>query len=97
MAGPVQNEAHDVAHGLENVRRQSCGLRPSESEIALPRIQSGCGGHLFHKGGIFAATLHGREEMYRRIHEGSVQFVVVVLIGLAYAQCLYQSFATVTV
>ena len=35
--------------------------------------------------------------MYRRIHEGSVQFVVVVLIGLAYAQCLYQSFAAVTV
>lgn len=35
--------------------------------------------------------------MYRRIHEGSVQFVVVVLIGLAYAQCLYLSFAAVTV
>ncbi len=31
--------------------------------------------------------------MYRRIHEGSAQLVVVVLIGLAYAQCLHQSFA----
>ena len=35
--------------------------------------------------------------MYRRIHEGLVQLVLVVLIGLAYAQCLYQSFAIVTV
>ena len=35
--------------------------------------------------------------MYSRIHEGSAQLVVAVLIGLAYAQCLYQSFATVTV
>ena len=35
--------------------------------------------------------------MYRRIHEGSVQFVVVVLVGLAYAQCLYQSFAIATI
>ncbi len=35
--------------------------------------------------------------MYRRIHEGSVQLVVVVLVGLAYAQCLYQSFAILTV
>ena len=35
--------------------------------------------------------------MYRKIHEGSVQLVVVVLVGLAYAQCLYQSFAIVTV
>lgn len=34
--------------------------------------------------------------MYRKFHEGSVQFVVVVLVGLAYAQCLYQSFAIVT-
>lgn len=35
--------------------------------------------------------------MYRKIQESSVQLVVVVLIGLAYAQCLYLSFATVTV
>ena len=35
--------------------------------------------------------------MYSRIHEGSAQLVVVVLIGLAYAQCILQSFAIVTV
>ncbi len=35
--------------------------------------------------------------MYRRMHEGLVQLVVVALIGLAYAQCLQQSFAIVTV
>lgn len=35
--------------------------------------------------------------MYRRIHEGLVQLVLVALIGLANAQCLYQSFAIVTV
>lgn len=35
--------------------------------------------------------------MYHEIHEGLVQLVLVVLIGLAYAQCLYQSFAIVTV
>ena len=34
--------------------------------------------------------------MYRRIYESSAQFVVVVLIGLAYAQCI-QSFAIMTV
>ena len=35
--------------------------------------------------------------MYRRIHEGSVQLVVVVLIGLAYAHCIQQSFAIIAV
>ncbi len=35
--------------------------------------------------------------MYRKIHEGLIQLVLVALIGLAYAQCLYQSFAIVTV
>ena len=44
----------------------------------------------------FAALIHGREKMYRRIYESSAQFVVVVLIGLAYAQCI-QSFAIMTV
>ncbi len=34
--------------------------------------------------------------MYRRIYEGSVHFVVVVLIGLAYAQCMH-SFVVVPV
>ena len=31
--------------------------------------------------------------MYRSIHDGSAQLVVVVLIGLAYAQCLHQPLA----
>ena len=35
--------------------------------------------------------------MYRKMHEGLVQLVVVALTGLAYAQCLQQSFAIVTV
>ena len=34
--------------------------------------------------------------MYRRIYENSAKFVVVVLIGIAYAQCI-QSFAIMTV
>ena len=35
--------------------------------------------------------------MYHKIHEGLIQLVLVALIGLAYAQCLYRSFAIVTV